>query len=144
FMVNIKVGFLAAVILGSPIWLFQFWRFFEPALYPRERRYIIPFALASISLFFAGIAFCFFVILPMSMSWLITLGSEVGTPIITVTDYVSLIMVMIFGFAIVFETPIVLILLAALDLISAESLVKHRRLVIIAILIIAAIMTPPD
>jgi sec-independent protein translocase protein TatC len=144
FMVNIKVAFLTAIVASSPIWLYQFWKFFEPALYPRERKYVLPFAAISVALFFAGVAFCFYVILPMTLTWLMSLGMEVGTPIITVTDYVSLLMLMIFGFGVVFETPVVLVLLGILDLVSAEALAEHRRLVIVGILIVAAIMTPPD
>jgi sec-independent protein translocase protein TatC len=144
FLVNIKVGFLAAVVLSCPVWMYQFWKFFEPALYPKERKYILPFSLVSVLLFFSGVLFCFYGILPMTMKWLMDLGTEVGTPIITVTDYVSLIMMMIFGFGVVFETPLILVLLGILDLVSADSLAAHRRLVIVLILIVAAIMTPPD
>ena len=144
FITSIKVGFLAAIIFACPVWIYQFWRFIEPALYKHERKLVLPFVFASVSLFVAGISFCFYVILPLALEFLITLGMEVGTPIITITDYVSMLMLMIFGFGFIFETPLILVLLAILDLISAELLAKYRRYVLVGILFVGAILTPPD
>ena len=144
FIANIKVSFLISVVIGCPIWIYQFWRFFEPALYPRERKYVFPFILVSILLFFAGVSFCFFGILPLALEFLIGIGLEVGTPIITVGDYISLLLLLIFGFGLVFQTPVILVLLAMLDLISAKTLSANRKYVLVAILILGAILTPPD
>ncbi len=144
FMVDLKVGFLASVVVSGPVWLYQFWKFFEPALYPRERKYILPFVFASSILFFLGILFCYFVVLPLTLHFLIKLGMEVGTPIITIKDYVSLLTMMILGFGAVFETPVLLILLAMLDILSLEVLVKSRRFVVVGVLVASAILTPPD
>lgn len=145
FLVQIKVAFLTAVTFGCPLWLYQFWMFFEPALYPRERRYILPFVVVSAALFFLGVAFCYYVIMPMTLDYLISMGMEVGTPVITITDYVHLLMLMIFGFGVIFETPVLIVLLALLDLVSVEGLKSSRRFVVIAIMVISAILTPsPD
>ncbi|MDD9951173.1 MAG: twin-arginine translocase subunit TatC [Zetaproteobacteria bacterium] len=144
FLVNIKVSMLSGIVLSSPVWLWQFWSFFEPALYPRERKLILPFALTSLLLFLAGVCFCYFAILPLALDFLIELGKEVSTPMITITDYISVLSMMIFGFGLVFEAPLVLIMLGLLGLVDPNSLAKSRRFVIIGILFIAAIMTPPD
>ena len=144
FITSIKVGFLTAIIFACPVWIYQFWKFIEPALYKHERRLILPFVFASVSLFVAGVSFCYYVILPLALEFLIKLGMEVGTPIITITDYVSMLMLMIFGFGFIFETPLILVLLAILDLISAEMLAKYRRYVMVGILFVGAILTPPD
>ena len=144
FIVQIKVGILVGIVAASPLWLYQFWKFFEPALYPRERKYILPFTFASASLFLLGSSFAFLVILPMALEFLIGIGLEVGTPIITIKDYLSMVMILIFGFGLVFETPVVLILLALLDLVSAESLSEHRQIVMVGILVVGALLTPPD
>lgn len=144
FMVNIKVAFLMAVICGAPAWLYQFWKFLEPALYPKERRYILPFIVATICCFLAGVSFCYFFMIPMALHYLLGIGLEVAAPIITITDYMSLINVMLLGFGLVFETPVLLVLLAMLDIVSAESLAAQRRLTFVIILIVAAIITPPD
>jgi len=141
---NIKVSLLVAVIGSCPIWLYQFWRFLEPALYDNEKKYVFPFIFTSINLFFSGVAFCFFIILPMALDFLIGYGLQVGTAIITVGDYVSLVMVLIFGFGLVFETPVILVLLALMDLVSAESLAQNRKFVLVGILVLGALLTPPD
>lgn len=144
FVVNIKVAFLSAVIWGSPIWIYQFWKFVEPALYPKERRYVVPFVLSSILLFFAGISFCFVVILPVVLEFLIGMGIEVGTPIITINDYMSMLLLLIFAFGIIFETPLILILLAMMDLINAEVLSRNRKYILVGVLVLGALLTPPD
>ena len=142
--VQMKVAFLASIIAGAPIWLYQFWKFFEPALYPKERRYIFPFIVASSLLFLSGIAFCYYAMLPIALKFLIGMGMEVGSPIITVTDYISLLTLMFLGFGIAFETPIILILLSLLGIIDAKMLSENRTGVSVGILIIAAVLTPPD
>ena len=144
FLTGIKVSFLSAVIFSSPVWIYQFWKFIEPALYEHERKFIMPFIGASIGLFISGICFCFFIILPLALEFLINLGLEVGTPIITITDYISMIMFMICGFGIIFETPLILVLLAILDLVNDEILAKYRKYVIVGVLFVGAILTPPD
>lgn len=145
FLTDLKVAALVGVLLACPVWIYQFWRFFEPALYPRERRYILPFIVASIGFFALGLAFCFTLALPMALEYLIGVGLEVGTPIITITDYTNLVIMMLLGFGIVFETPVILVLLAVLDILTLEMLTSSRRVVVVAIVIIAAIVTPsPD
>lgn len=144
FMVGMHVAGLTALVFSGPIWLYQFWKFVEPALYPKERKHILPFIFCSVVLFAIGVSFCFFVVLPMSLGFLITLGMKVGTPIITINDYISLLLIMLFAFGFTFEIPLILVLLGALDIISWETLAKHRRVIFVAILIIAAVFTPPD
>lgn len=145
FFANIKVAFLAAIVMGAPVWIYQLWRFIEPALYPKERKYVMPFMLATLILFGAGVSFCFFIMLPMALEYLITMGLEVGTPIITVPDYLSLVLLLLFAFGVMFETPVILILLAMLGLIDDEMLRKNRRITFLIIVVVAAILTPtPD
>ena len=144
FMVDMKVAFLVGVITACPLWLYQFWKFFEPALYPRERKFVLPFMVASVLVFCVGILFCYFLILPLSLKYLIGLGMEVGQPLITIKDYVSLLTVLMLGFGVVFEIPVLIVLLAMLDVISVEALVAYRRFMILAILLISAVIVPPD
>ena len=141
---QIKISFLTAIIASCPVWLYQFWKFLEPALYENERKYAIPFLVSSVSLFFSGVSFCFFIIMPLALEFLINMGMEVGTPIITVGDYISMLMLLILGFGLVFETPVILVLLALLDLIDAEMLAQNRKFVLVGVLILGALLTPPD
>ena len=144
FIANIKISFLVAIVAGCPIWIYQFWRFIEPALYKKERKYILPFIFFSVLLFFTGVSFCYFIIVPLALEFLIGIGLEVGTPIITVSDYISVLILLIAGFGIVFETPVILVLLAMLDLISAKSLQDNRKFVLVGVLVLGALLTPPD
>ena len=144
FMVNIQIAILASIIIGAPAWLYHFWKFLEPALHAKERKYVLPFIGASVLCFLSGILFSYFFMLPVALKYLVGIGLEVASPIITVTDYVSLVTVIMLGFGLVFETPVLLVLLALLDLVSAETLAAQRRVMFVIILIIAAIITPPD
>jgi sec-independent protein translocase protein TatC len=144
FMVNIQIAMLAALIMGAPAWLYHFWKFLEPALHEREKKYVLPFITATIICFFMGIAFSYFFMLPLALSYLVGIGMEVAAPIITVTDYVSLTTVLLLSFGLVFETPVLLVLLAVLGIVTAETLAAQRRITFVLILVVAAVITPPD
>ncbi len=145
FIATIKVSILSAIVCSCPFWIYHLWRFIEPALYPKERKFVIPFAVASILLFVAGISFCFFLILPLALEWLMGLGQQVGTPIITVKDYLTVVFTMLLGFGVIFEAPVILVLLGLVGLYNAQTLASHRRMVIVGVFIVAAIVTPtPD
>lgn len=142
---DIKVAAFAALFVSCPIWLYHLWQFVTPGLYPSERKFVWPSLIVAVVLFLSGIAFCYFLILPSGLKYLIDLGLEVGTPIITVNDYMSLVIMLLMGFGLVFETPVVLILLAAIGLIDGDTLARKRRITIVIIFIVAAIVTPtPD
>ncbi|WP_218110289.1 twin-arginine translocase subunit TatC [Oligoflexus tunisiensis] len=145
FMAQCKLALFVAMVLGCPIWLYQLWRFVEPALYEHEKKWALPFLVSAVLLFVAGVAFCYLLMVPWSLKYLIGLGQNVATPIITVSDYMSLLTLLMLGFGIIFETPIILIVLSMVGVISAESLKKNRRIVLVAFFIAAAIITPtPD
>jgi sec-independent protein translocase protein TatC len=144
FMVNIQIAMLAALIFGAPAWLYHFWKFLEPALSEGERKYVLPFITATIVCFFMGVSFSYFFMLPLALNYLVGLGMEVAAPIITITDYVSLTTVLLLSFGLVFETPVLLVLLAVLGFVSAEMLAAQRRVTFVLILVVAAIITPPD
>lgn len=146
FMANVKLGFFSALVLSCPVWIYQLWRFVEPALYEKERRYVMPFMISAISLFVIGVTFCFYVIIPTALEYLIGLGNEMGaTAIITINDYLSLVMLLMVGFGAIFETPVILVLLAMLEVITAQTLRENRKVVVVIIFILAAVLTPtPD
>ena len=79
--------------------------------------------------------------MPLAMDFLIKMGMEVGTPIITVADYVSVLMLLVFGFGLVFETPVILVLLALLDIVDAKMLSDNRKFVVVAVMILGALLT---
>ena len=140
--VNLKVSFFVSLIGTSPIWFYQFWQFIEPALYPTEKKYVIPFFLVSLFQFALGLVFCYVIILPVGLKFLIGLGLEVGQPLITITDYISLLSALMLGFGMVFETPVLLVLLALLGIVKVEYLTKYRKAVVVIVLVVAAVLTP--
>lgn len=144
FVVYIKVGFLGGILMGSPVWLYQFWRFLEPALYSHEKKYILPFSIASIILFISGVVFCYSVILPFALEYLVNLGGDQVKAMIGISQYFSMLILMILGFGIVFEAPLILVLLSMLDLVSSKALTANRKIVLIGILVAGAVFTPPD
>jgi len=144
FMVSVKVCLLAAVFLACPYWIWQIWSFVSPALYESERKLVVPFAIASILLFWVGTSFCFFFILPLGMKFLIQYGAEVATPIITIKDYLSILIPTVLGFGLVFETPVLIVLLGSLGLFRAETLAQYRSIILVVIFIVAALLTPPE
>lgn len=145
FVSYVKVGFLAAAVVAAPYAFHQLFRFIEPALPPANRRAIIPLFIASLVLFVAGGAFCFFAILPTALEFLLGMGTEVAKPLITVDDYISLLVLMILGFGAVFQLPLVLIILERLEVVSVDTFAKNRGAMLVGILAVAAVATPtPD
>ncbi len=144
FTATVKLSFTVAVVCSCPFWLWQLWRFVEPALYPTERKYVKPAALLSMILFITGVVFCYYFVLPLTLEYLIDLGKNFGAPVITVKDYFSMLTTLILGFGLVFETPVVLVLLGVLGVIEVEFLKKNRTYVIVICMVVSAIMTPPD
>jgi len=144
FMVSIKASFLVAFLAASPVCFYQFWCFLAPALYEKEKKYVKPFICASIILFFSGILFCYYYIIPITLEFFLKMGLEVGVPMITINDYFSLLLVMILAFGVIFELPVILLLLGFLNIVDYVMLAKYRKIVIILSLVVGAIMTPPD
>jgi len=140
---SIKISLLAGIVLSLPVILYQFWKFIEPALLPREQRWAIPlFCLATV--FFAlGLTFCNLVILPLVIKFFVSFGMDRElTPQMAVGTYVdfNVKFLLIFGFA--FELPLVLTLLARAGIVSAALLSLYRRHAILTAVILSAVITP--
>lgn len=145
FMIYIKVSIIAALAVGSPYILFEVWRFVAPALYKNERRLVLPFMLFGSLSFVAGIVFSYYVVMPYSYDFLINFGSSTDQAIITLTEYFGMTTKLLLALGLVFELPAVMILLALLGVLEAGVLEKYRRYAVLAISVIAALITPsPD
>lgn len=143
--VNMQLAFLAALLVTTPIWVFQFWRFLSNVLGTKEKRMVMPFVAATSLLFISGTVFCYYFMLPSTLNFLIGYGMSVATPMIMMTDYVSLVVIFELSFGLVFELPVLMVVLSILGVINSTMLKKYRRLTIIIILVIAAVLTPsPD
>ena len=144
FFAHIKVSFFAAVFISLPIILIQIWRFCAPGLMDREKRYIVPFVFFSTLSFIIGALFCYFLILPYGLAFLLSFATESLTPQISIGFYISFAFKLIFTFGLVFEVPIVTVLLVQIGVITPDFLSKNRGYVIVGAFVMSALLTPPD
>ncbi|MDI6763876.1 MAG: twin-arginine translocase subunit TatC [Thermodesulfobacteriota bacterium] len=144
FFTYMKVAFIAGIILTSPFVLFQVWAFVAPGLYRNEKRYVIPFVAAGSFFFALGILFAYFVAIPVGFKFLLGYATDFIKPMPSMKEYLSFSIKFLLAFGLVFEFPVVLVLLARIGVVDAKMLARHRKYAILLIFIFAAVMTPPD
>jgi len=150
FFTYLKVAFFAGIFLTFPILLLQVWSFIAPGLYDNERKAFLPFMVATPVLFFAGGAVVYYVVLPMAWPFFLsfqTSGEQTALPIqleARVSEYLDLIMTLIFAFGLCFQLPVALTLMGKAGLVSADWLASKRKYALIVTFIVAAFITPPD
>jgi len=142
----IQTGLYLGVAMASPYVLYQVWLFMAPGLYKRERKALLGFIVPAVLLFFGGIVFAYYVILPYMMRFLLTFqGSGPFTPLISVEEYFKLTITVLFGVGAVFEMPVLIFVLSLFGIVTPQFLWKNFRYAILLIAIVAAIITPtPD
>jgi sec-independent protein translocase protein TatC len=141
FITRLKVATYGGITLAFPIWLWQLWRFITPGLHPREKRYAVPFLLASLALFTLG-AVVALVTLPQALNFLLDVGGQEVRPLLTADKYISLVALMILAFGLAFEFPVVLVFLLIARVLSTARLSRWRRWAIVLIVTFAAVITP--
>lgn len=135
----------AGFILGFPYILYEIWRFISPALYEHERKYAKVFIFSASVLFFIGVLFGYFVIVPMSVNFLASFSiSSVVKNDIDLGSYISMVKTSVLAGGIFFEMPVIIYLLTKIGLVSPSFLQNTRKYAVIIVLIISAIVTPPD
>ena len=144
FMVSIKVGIFVGAVIALQIVFYHFWRFVTPGLMENEKRIFIPALLASVGLFLGGAALAFFFVLPFGLKFFLSFSTEALQPMITISDYFSFAIQVTLMFGLVFETPLVILILAWLGILPTRILKKYRRHAIALMAVISAIMTPAD
>ena len=138
---------LAAVmgfLVSLPWTLYQVWGFIGGALRPQEKRFIAVFGPLSLVFFLLGVSFSYFVAIPLTYKFLMSFSSDYMQPMITVSSYMGFLANMLIAFGVTFELPLVLAFLAKIGIATPEYLRQKRRHAIMIILIVAAIVTPPD
>lgn len=143
-VVTFKLAFVVGFILALPVIAFQAWSFFSPALYEHEKRLVIPAIGVGFLLFLAGIAMAYFFVLPLGLNFLLGFQAESLEPIITIDEYLKFATRLILAFGIIFEMPVVLVLLGLLGIVTPEGLRKYRRHAVVVLAISAALLTPAD
>jgi sec-independent protein translocase protein TatC len=145
FFTRMKIAFFAAVIVTSPVLLWQAWQFIAPGLYEHEKRYSRSFVLIGSVFFIGGAAFCYAVVIQQGLGFLLHRYEAIDIqPMLQVGDYLSLVSRMVLAFGVMFELPVLTFFLARVGLIDHRFLIRHSRYAVIAIALLAAILTPPD
>lgn len=142
----LTTGLYIGIVLASPYLLYQVWLFVAPGLYKHERRAVAGFIAPTVGLFFGGIVFAYYVILPYLMKFLVTFqGNGPFTPLISVEEYFDLVLIVLIGVGAVFELPMIIFFLSLFGIVTPQFLWKNFRYAILIIAIVAAIITPtPD
>lgn len=144
FFVPVKVALMAAFLISLPHTLLQIWRFVAPGLYANEKRFLLPMIVASVVLFIAGMAFAYFAVFPAVFGFVIA-SAPAGVAIMTDIDkYLSFVLGMFLAFGVSFQVPVIVIVLAHLDMITPAQLREARPYVIVGAFVVGAILTPPD
>ena len=145
-IVYVKLPMLCSIFIASPWLLYQVWAFVAPGLYKRERRFAAPFIISAAGLFIAGGLFAYFVAFRFGLVFLLGIGQNVNIkPLITITEYFDIFVNVILGIAVVFELPILIFFLTLLRIASPRFLIRNSRYAILAIVVLAAVVTPtPD
>lgn len=144
FMAHIKISFITGLLLSSPIWLFQLWSFIAPALYRKEKKMAAGFVFFGTIQFIMGLAFSYFIVLPMAFKFLMNFGGDIDKPMITIDEYLGFLTHTAIVFALCFQMPVIISFLGMIGLVSQKFLKDKRRYAVLAITGISAIAAPPD
>jgi sec-independent protein translocase protein TatC len=141
----LKVSLIGGLALALPVILFQFWRFVAPGLYEHEQRYLYPVVFFSTLFFAGGVLFGYYVVFPYGFKFFTSFANEYISPMITTREFLSFSSRILLAFGLIFELPLVSLVLARLGLISARFLRRQRKYAVIIVFAVAAILTPtPD
>lgn len=144
FFAPMKLALFVALLLSAPFMLYQAWAFVAPGLYRHEKRLALPLLLASVLLFYLGLAFAYFVLLPAMFAFLTTTVPEGVVMTTDISAYLSFVLVMGLASGIAFEVPVAVLVAMMLGWVTPAQLSEWRGYVIVAIAILAALLTPPD
>ncbi len=144
FFVTLKLALVVGIILAAPVVVYQVWAFFSPALEAEEKKVVVPSLYFGLFLFCAGVALAYFWVLPLALLFLMGFQSEFLQSAIEVGEYLGFVTRLLVAFGLVFELPVVVMILSALGLVTPAFLKEKRRHAIVAITILASLVTPGD
>ena len=144
FLTPFKLVLMLSVFLAMPVILYQFWAFVAPGLYKNEKRLAGPLLVSSILLFYAGMAFAYYVVFPLVFGFFTSVGPEMVTISTDIGRYLDFVLALFFGFGIAFEVPIATIILVAIGLTTPAKLAEKRPYIIVTAFIAGMFLTPPD
>ncbi|MFT6371765.1 MAG: sec-independent protein translocase protein TatC [Gammaproteobacteria bacterium] len=144
FLTPFKLVLMLSIFLAMPVILYQFWAFVAPGLYKTEKRIAGPLLISSILLFYAGIAFAFYVVFPLVFGFFTSVGPEMVNISTDIGRYLDFVLSLFFGFGLAFEVPIATIILVAVGITTPKKLGQMRPYVIVGAFVIGMLLTPPD
>lgn len=144
FLIPFKLTLVTAIALSVPMLLYQIWAFIAPGLYSNERRIMLPLLVSSTLLFFLGMAFAYFVVFPLMLSFFIQTTPE-GVAVMTdISKYLDFVLAIFFAFGVAFEVPVATVLLVWTGATSVNRLREKRPYILVAAFVIGMLLTPPD
>ena len=144
FLTPFKLVLMLSVFLAMPVILYQFWAFVAPGLYKNEKRIAGPLLVSSILLFYAGMAFAYYVVFPLVFGFFTSIGPEMVNISTDIGRYLDFVLALFFGFGIAFEVPIATIILVAIGFTTPAKLAEKRPYIIVGAFIFGMFLTPPD
>jgi len=145
FVTYLKLAFFSGIALASPVIIYQIWAFVAPGLYRHEKKYAVPFVLLATFFFLGGVLFCFLVVFPVACSFFAGFAQAGMIEMkLKMSDYLSFSCMFMLAFGVIFELPIILLLLARIGVVNHTQLAKNRKYAILLAFIVGAILTPPD
>ena len=144
FLTYFKIALVASLFVAAPVILYEVWKFVSPGLYDKEKRYIIPFISFGSIFFLIGGLFCYFVVMPTVYRFFVSYAGPYIVPMPTLKEYMNLTLKLLVIFGFIFEMPLVAYYLSRVGIIKYRTLAKKRRYAILAIVVVSAIITPPE
>ena len=141
---KMKVALIAAVVATSPIVFWQVWGFVKPALYTHEKKAVRLLFFVTVILFLLGVAFCYGVVYMLAVDFFIVSGENLAVPMLSIDKYVSFLCGFVVPFGLAFELPVILYVTTRMGVTNYQMLASKRKFIILAVVVIAAILTPPD
>lgn len=144
FMIRMKVSLALGLMAAAPILIGRLWGFVAPGLFRHERRTVAPVLISGAVLFYGGVAFAFVAVVPRMVDFFLSFGGDRIAPLLNVTEYFMFVAKFCLAFGLAFQLPLVIVLLAALGIVTPERLWKQWRYGVVVIFVVAAWLTPPD
>lgn len=144
FLTPLKLTFFAAILVSIPFILYQIWAFIAPGLYRHEKRLAMPLLASSVVLFYAGMAFAYFIVFPMLFGFVTGIGLHGVATMTDIAKYLDFVLQLFFAFGFAFEIPIATILLIHAGVITPDGLIAKRPYIIVGCFVIGMLLTPPD
>jgi len=144
FMIRLKISGVTGILVAMPFLMVRLWSFVAPGLFEHEKRVVVPLATSSTLLFYFGVAFAYVAVVPKTISFFLSFAGDKLVPLINVTQYFNFVAKFCLAFGVMFQLPLIIVLLAALGIVTPKQLWKTWRYGIIVIFVFAAWLTPPD